>query len=90
MCIIVWLRTKVTIKQTDLAGLEKYKHPTFPGLAYEKNTWKWDPDYVNSMTAPFMEYAGYTPSPPIHPGQDLAVEGFAGDWSSQSKCSISS
>jgi len=46
MGIIVWLRTKVIIKQTDLLALEKYKHPLYPAMRYEKDAWIWDLDWL--------------------------------------------
>lgn len=69
--IIVWLRTKVEIKHTDLQSLEKYKHPVFPGLHYkERTSWEWDPDWINETEQSFMRYVSYAPRVPIKPGKN--------------------
>ena len=75
MCLMVWLRTMVHIKHTDLTSLEKYKHPVFPGLKYadSKRTglgWTWDPDAVTDFEQSFMDFLDYHPVPPIHPGAE--------------------
>ena len=82
MGLIWWIRTKVEIKQTDLSSLEKYKHPVYPGLRYERNDWKWDPTWTNDYQQAFMEYVGYHPRPPAHPFMDDDYEGTpASNWS---------
>jgi len=82
MCLIVWMRTKVNIKHVDLAGLEKYKHPIYPAMKYEKAAWVWDLDWLTESLAPFMEFAGYIPVRPIKPNGDIDV---SATWSSQCK-----
>lgn len=70
MCLMVWLRTKVQVKHTDLTALEKYKHPVFPGLTYsDRKSWTWDPDAVTDFEQSFMNFVDYHPVPPVHPGQ---------------------
>lgn len=73
MAILVWIRTMINIKQTDLKGLEKYKHPGFPALTYDRLGWEWDTQGVNDEVATFMEYTGYMPDFPF------TVTGEAGD-----------
>ena len=50
MVFLVWARSMVAIKHTNLRELGKYKHPVFPGLNYELNrkelSWQWEPDFV--------------------------------------------
>ena len=71
MCLMVWLRTMVRIKHTDLSSLEKYKHPVFPGLTYsEHSSWQWDPDAVTALEREFMAFVDYAPRPPSPPGSD--------------------
>ena len=73
MCLMVWLRTLVHIKETDKTSLEKYKHPVFPGLKYEKSgrigteQWSWDPDAVSDDEQSFMTFVDYHPRPPSPP-----------------------
>ena len=69
MCLMVWLRSMVRIKHTDLTSLEKYKHPLFPALAYsERTSWNWDPPAVTELEKEFMAFVDYAPRPPISPG----------------------
>lgn len=75
MGIMVWLRSMVEIKHTDLEALEKYKHPLFPGLKYsDRFGWQWDPDTVTNFEQTFMNFVDYHPTPPIHPGGPHAPE----------------
>ncbi len=66
--IIVWLRTKVEIKHTDLTSLEKYKHPIFPALHYlEDEGWTFDQFWIDDTIQSFMNYLGYAPRIPFKP-----------------------
>ena len=66
--LLVYLRSLINVKHVDFVSIEKYKHPVFPALKIEKQKWSFDPDYINETTGPFMNYAGYTPTPPIPVG----------------------
>lgn len=66
--LLVYLRTLINVKHVDFVGLEKYKHPLFPALKFSKEKWSFDPDYINQEIGPFMNFAGYTPVPPVTPG----------------------
>ena len=73
MCIMVWLRTMVHVKHTDLTSLAKYRHPVFPGLSYpsEKKSWQWDPVTTTAFEQSFMTFMNYHPRSPIPtPGQE--------------------
>ena len=54
MAFMCWIRSIVPIKKTDLVTLQKYKHPLFPALHYERDAWKWDPDWISAFEQDFM------------------------------------
>ena len=71
LILLIWLRTKIPIQETDLVGLEQYKHPLYPALKYggkARKTWSVDFDYTNDQQAAFMEAYDYAPRPPV-PGE---------------------
>ena len=49
MLILVWARSVVKIKHTDLVSLEKWRHPIYPALDYKKSrfgsTYSWAVDF---------------------------------------------
>ena len=64
MLLLAWFRNKVPLQKTDLEALQKYKHPSFPVLRYQRNSWKWDPSYITDQQSEFMAYNNYAPQWP--------------------------
>ena len=71
MALLTWFRIKVPLQKTDLESLQKYKHPSFPVLRYQRNSWKWDPEWATAYQTDFMAYNNYAPTfPPTRPGTE--------------------
>jgi len=85
---MLWMRSKVAVKKTDLTSLEKYKHPLFPGMRYAGSAWKWDTTWASDFEQSFMNFVGYAPVRP-KPGivrDDGPAWDFEGTESRRDEC----
>ena len=71
MLVLIYARSVVKIKHTDLVALEKYRHPAFPALVYKKAThgdsysYEMDAHATNDAVQDFMMWANYHPKSPL-------------------------
>lgn len=61
MLLLVWIRTKITVKTPPYINYEAFKRPFFPGLEYQgASQWLNEPVKTSAREELFMLYDNYT------------------------------
>ena len=61
MLLLVWIRTKISVKTPPYVNYEQFKRPFFPGLEYQGDAqWTHQPLKTSLREERFMLYDNYT------------------------------